>query len=326
MVCESTPAEDSQATPPSWLYTRPNNFGVYLGFQGSFPSFNPDTHLSLGHQCDSPNFSVAAAENASQKRPWWSVFGKSAEEVEANLFAPFSNPSVFRLMNWFYGGSNLKSFAEMDKLVHDVLLSPDFSVEHLRGFRSTREANRLDEHVAEGSDNPFSVKDGWHEANLNLPLPCEWVKQTSETAAAKFVVEGVYHRRIMDIIKLVMKSTAAEQFHITPFKSYWKRAEGAPPERIYSELYTADAFLEEQQKINTLSQQDGDAYENVVVGLMFWSDSTRLAQFGHASLWPVYMYIGNQSKYMRAKPTSFAAHHIAYIPKVLSHTWLPNEN
>jgi hypothetical protein len=38
--------------------------------------------------------------------------------------------------------------------------------------------------------------------------------------------------------------------------------------------------------------------------------------FGHASLWPFYLYIGAQSKYTCAKLSSFAAHHLAYIPKV----------
>ncbi|THU97282.1 hypothetical protein K435DRAFT_857796 [Dendrothele bispora CBS 962.96] len=33
-------------------------------------------------------------------------------------------------------------------------------------------------------------------------------------------------------------------------------------------------------------------------------------------MWPIYLYFGNQSKYDRAKPSSFAAHHLAYIPKL----------
>ena len=49
---------------------------------------------------------------------------------------------------------------------------------------------------------------------------------------------------------------------------------------------------------------------------MLWSDSTHLTSFGNASLWPIYLYLGNQSKYTRGKPTSFARHHMAYIPKV----------
>ena len=54
----------------------------------------------------------------------------------------------------------------------------------------------------------------------------------------------------------------------------------------------------------------------VILALMIWSDSTHLASFGTASLWPIYLYFGNLSKYTRAKPSSFAAHHLAYIPKV----------
>ena len=49
---------------------------------------------------------------------------------------------------------------------------------------------------------------------------------------------------------------------------------------------------------------------------MLWLDSTHLTSFGHASLWLLYLYIGGLSKYTCAKPSSFAAHHLAYIPKV----------
>lgn len=33
-------------------------------------------------------------------------------------------------------------------------------------------------------------------------------------------------------------------------------------------------------------------------------------------MWPTYLYIGNQSKYPRGKPSECSAHHIAYIPSV----------
>ncbi|KAL4247850.1 hypothetical protein ABKN59_007538 [Abortiporus biennis] len=49
---------------------------------------------------------------------------------------------------------------------------------------------------------------------------------------------------------------------------------------------------------------------------MLYSDSTHLAVFGTTSLWPVYLSFGNQSKYERAKTTSNALHHIAYLPKL----------
>ena len=97
---------------------------------------------------------------------------------------------------------------------------------------------------------------------------------------------------------------------------FWKPSPESPPERIYSELYTADAFIAEQEKIKQQPQEPGCELETVVASIMLWSDSTHLTSFGNASLWPIYMFFGNLSKYIRAKPTSFAAHHLAYIPKV----------
>jgi hypothetical protein len=34
--------------------------------------------------------------------PWWSSFSLSLENIQKNYYAPFLNPSTFRLMNWFY--------------------------------------------------------------------------------------------------------------------------------------------------------------------------------------------------------------------------------
>jgi hypothetical protein len=82
----------------------------------------------------------------------------------------------------------------------------------------------------------------------------------------------------------------------------------------------ADFFLEQYEKLHHQSQTNSTGRQRarvpVLIGIMIWSDSTLLANFGTASLWPIYLYFGNQSKYSRAKPSDFAAHHLAYIPKV----------
>src|SRR5262249_16133986 len=108
----------------------------------------------------------------------------------------------------------------------------------------------------------------------------------------------------------------AKSFHLTPFKLFWQSDEDSPPERVLSELYTADAFLEEHEAIRARACEDGCTLETVIAACMLWSDSTHLANFGTASLWAIYMFFGNESKYTRFQPTSFAAHHIAYIPSV----------
>ncbi|KZT63257.1 hypothetical protein DAEQUDRAFT_780622 [Daedalea quercina L-15889] len=59
---------------------------------------------------------------------------------------------------------------------------------------------------------------------------------------------------------------------------------------------------------------DPPEVEVALVPMLLYSDSTHLTSFGSASLWPIYAFFGFVSKYVRAKPTSFSAHHIAYLP------------
>ncbi|EMD41493.1 hypothetical protein CERSUDRAFT_90057 [Gelatoporia subvermispora B] len=49
---------------------------------------------------------------------------------------------------------------------------------------------------------------------------------------------------------------------------------------------------------------------------MLYSDSTHLTNFGTDSCWPLGLFMGNQSKYDRAKPSLNPMHHVAYIPSM----------
>ncbi|KAI0374977.1 hypothetical protein BV20DRAFT_1033013 [Pilatotrama ljubarskyi] len=88
--------------------------------------------------------------------------------------------------------------------------------------------------------------------------------------------------------------------------------------RVYSEIYDSDALLADDEEIQRRPREadDADDIEYAIAPLLLWSDSTHLANFGTASLWPAYAYFGSQSKYTRGKPTAFAAHHVAYIPSL----------
>ncbi|KIJ07066.1 hypothetical protein PAXINDRAFT_90974, partial [Paxillus involutus ATCC 200175] len=161
----------------------------------------------------------------------------------------------------------------------------------------------------------FSSADGWHETSIHITLNCE-SKPMEEAAAPKFAVEGLHYRKFTEVLKAAYREVAANTFHAAPFKLFWQPDEDEPPERIITELYTSDAMLQEHENIKASRQESGCNLETVVAAIMLWSDSTHLANFGNAALWPIYMFIGNQSKYTRSKPTSFAAHHLAYIPKL----------
>ena len=75
-------------------------------------------------------------------------------------------------------------------------------------------------------------------------------------------------------------------------------------------------MIEAHLKLQQSPPEPGCELERVIASLMFWSDSTHLASFGTASLWPVYLFFGNQTKSLRCKPHTASCHHIAYIPKV----------
>jgi hypothetical protein len=227
-------------------------------------------------------------------------------------------------MNWFTTTSITKSMTELDSLVQNVLQAPDFKVEELAGFRAAKENARLDSFkfkqgpgtVSDNEDPVFD--DTWIKGTVYIPLPCDGVCQ-SEDNAPLFPVT-FYYRKILDVIKAALSEPESKAFHTFPFRAYWHPSKGEPPERVYSESYTANAWNNEYDEINKSrhSREDGPNHdlEEFILALMIWSDSTVLAQFGTASLWPIYLYIGNQSKYTRSKPTTMSGHHLAYLPKV----------
>ena len=301
--------------------TPPDSFGMFREYPSGRPSFTPDETYTLSDVSDSPNL---ALDPDSYSRSWFSPWGSSEESVEESVhsgFAPFENISRFRLMSWYYNSSGTKSLAELDSLVNGVILPEDFRQEHFFGFKATKELDLMDKYLKKQPEkllsSPFSAKDGWIEASVFISVPCDGVKHALEADAPKFEVKGLYYRRPLEVIKAAFRELAAEKFHITPFKSYWKPGPDEPEERIYSESFTGDMFLKEYAKIRSkIPKHDR---ELIVAALLTYSDSTHLTNFGTASLWPLYLYIGNQSKYTRAKPTSFSAHHLAYIPKVCSY-------
>ncbi len=75
----------------------------------------------------------------------------------------------------------------------------------------------------------------------------------------------------------------------------------------------SDVFFDMEDSI---IPEPGCTLDTVVAPMMLYSDSTHLANFGTASLWPAYVGLGLMSKYKRAIPSSFGNHHLAYFPVV----------
>ncbi|KAH9925200.1 uncharacterized protein B0H18DRAFT_877464, partial [Fomitopsis serialis] len=214
-----------------------------------------------------------------------------------------------------------------------------FDREDLRRFRVTKELERLDSLDKPG--NVFASTDGWHEVSVKISVPKERTKFASEADAPMFEVPEVYVRKLTELVRSAAEAVDADRFNWLPFRQYWRRRKYEAPGsnsgsdssetsdaghnehqfeniRLFSDLPNSDAMLEEDARIRALPRNaaDGPEVEYVMAPLMVWSDSTHLTNFGGAHLWPIYLYFGWLSKYVRGCPTSFAAHHLAYLPSL----------
>ena len=307
----SSPTAATPKVPLSIYDTKPNAFRIFRRYIHGHPSIYPSAP-TIAEVLNSPNYEHAS--NA-EKRPWWSIFGPSLKSVTEDVLGPFKNASTLLLMHWMHTGMNSKSNPEIDRLVEEVLRAPGFSVEDLVGFNAAQACAKLDKFIDAEADPRrflFNMQDGWVEGAVSLSLPCEKHKHKSESDAPKFEIRGIFYRRPLAVMKAALNDPTVETYHWMPYEEYWQASDSALPERIYSELYNSDAFIQESSRL----QQAAGSEECVIMGIMVWSDGTHLANFGNASLWPIYIYFGNQSKYYRSQTAAFAAHHLAYIPKV----------
>ena len=333
---------DPSPVPMQPVATDPNRFGVFRRYPVA-PQREPDDEASLYELCDH-----TFLQPSRPKPPGSSVrgFGRVvAERVHSQAlkpgapssntvtrttpwYFPFLNPSTFLLLEWQYTGSNLKSSGEIQRLVNDVLLSSHFDPHDLQRFDISRETARL--------DNIDSV-DGWHRVSLSIPVPKAKVKYKSEQDAPRFIINDVYHRRLLDVIKEAAADEDATTYNWIPYELTWNRplddascdANGRPltePIRLYSDVVNSQEALDEYERIREWAKEHCNDPPGVEIGLvpiLIWSDSTQLTNFGNASMWPIYVFFGFVSKYIRARPNSMSAHHLAYVPKVRSNClWL----
>ena len=287
--------------------TECDEFGLFREYR-TFPTTDPEAEQVLDDLYDIPGAPAPPGRSSS----WWNTIGVTFNAAQENIYHPFLNVTVFRLMNWFYNGSNQKSVGELNHLVHNVILQDDFDVNHLKDFSAARELRRLD---VPDEEAVFSAETGWKQSSVKVRLPVDKHK-TSESMAPTFEIPGVWHRDLLDVIQMAFQDSKAQFYHLVPFRLFWKPDPDSEPERVVTDIYNSDAFLEEHEKLQQQPKEEGCDLERVIAAIMVWSDSTHLANFGQASLWPIYVFFGNQSKYQRGKPSKFAAHHLAYIPSV----------
>ena len=281
------------------LKTIANSFGLFRQYL-FHPSHDPDAlvdHSSLSNiTTQTPLPPLRSPKEANHDPPW-----------------PFANMSIWRLLRWMNTGSSSKSEGEVDRLVNDVLGAPDFRAEDLRNFNTHRENRRLD-----AADKATPLEDGFQVTDIPIEVPAG--KPGDPSTPRIYNVPGLRYRKLINVIKAAFQDPLSRHFHFTPFSLMHRSPITNDEKRVYSELYNSDEFINEHKRVQNRSppppDDPGCKLEKVIAALMFWSDSTHLTNFGVAKLWPIYLFFGNLSKYIRSQPSSGACKHLAYIPSV----------
>lgn len=275
------------------LQTPFNSFGLSRLYPRR-PSFEPDGFVPsslLGRTCP-----TAPQETDSSPR----VFAPPY---------PFPNMTVYRLMSWMNSGTSRISETKVAALVKDVILAEDFDREHLQRFSVRQSLRELDK---DENGKRITFPDDWIETSITIDIPTK----SKEDRPRPYTIPGFHYRPLVEVIRAAFTDAQARAFHLLPFKRLWKDPLDDHQERIYDELYTSDAWLEAQDDLQKLPKESGCSLERVIAGLMFFSNATHLANFGTAKAWPLYVYFGNLTKYLRSSPTSGSCHLIGFLPSV----------
>jgi hypothetical protein len=208
------------------------------------------------------------------------VLGRATNSLK-DFFAPFRNASIYPLMpvDLFYGPSTNKSIKELIDLVKNVVLAPNFEVENFIGFDAAKEHRIIN---LDWIKNPLVSLSTINRGKYIYLFRANGNEHIFEGHAPRFPIE-FYSRKPLDLIKAAFCEPEAQNFHMIPFKTYWKLDPNQPEGRIYGENFTGDVYNAEYNNICDLVRQENCHLEPKVV----MSDSAPLAQFGTAELWPI---------------------------------------
>lgn len=294
--------------------TTPDSFGVFRKYS-SLSSHNPEDIDPLS-DIPSTSSNTVLTSQPPASGPIGSDLTTSSTGTDLDPLANSENPTVDLLLSWYSEGS-MDGAGGLDHLVR-CIRNPHFDASQLEDFNAVSALRQFEKnHLGLKPGKTLKPGDGWKCGSVSIRVPCTRHPQLEE-AAPEFVVDGIWYRDATEIIATELADPDTfKNIHIKPFEEWWCPTKTSDPIRVYSETYTSDATLELQRKLEeTLKDISGPQLETFILTTLLYTDGTRLAQFGHASLWPVYMYIGNISKYIQSQPNSFLAHHIAYLPTV----------
>jgi Plavaka transposase len=279
------------------IFTTPRNiFGLFRRYYSAEPpSHDPEERISM------QDLSNIAAQ-ADPLQP------------DSQTFFPYPNRSAFRLGDWFWNGGVQKSRASFHELV-DIICDPVFQTSDIKDVKWDKINKDLADH-----EEWLDEDAGWKKSAVTILVPHEPRRKypsKPDAGPRNFVVGDFYHRSLVSVIQEKLSSpNSSHLFHYEPHELVWQPPSSPDPIRVQGELYNSPAFIDCHRELQDSPGEPGCNLPRVVIALMFWSDVTHLTTFGNNSLWPLYLFFGNESKYRRCKPSCNMCEHVAYFQKV----------
>ncbi|KAF5356693.1 hypothetical protein D9758_013746 [Tetrapyrgos nigripes] len=239
-------------------------FRIYQTLPGRYPNISESDRLG-----DAPTFSVADEANQYLANAHLKLAQEedSGEEEEngTDWFAPFENPSAFRLSNWYTEANGNLSLAHVDHLVANVLKKKDFDVADLDNFHAAKEIGRLDQ-PKNGDTNSIFSSHVWSESSVNIHLPHAGSIGGEENAPT-LEIKGIHRRSFVEVIRTAFIDVGFLKFSLSGFQEFWRPTPDSSPDRLYSEVFTADEYLEtehelfkqQQDHLSSLSDSGSDS-------------------------------------------------------------------
>ena len=151
---------------PEVYEMKPNGFGLYRSYS-VYPQYDPDITQQIDDLCDALGLLVEPGDGTKGYLQGLAPDIVDMDSEKQPFYAPFLNPTVFHIMEWFYNCSIMKSVSQLTSLVDDVLLAPDFNTMDLQDFNTIQELKCMDQ-----SDDmaPFSGENGWFESSVKIHM------------------------------------------------------------------------------------------------------------------------------------------------------------
>ncbi|KAG6904574.1 hypothetical protein DXG01_008979 [Tephrocybe rancida] len=284
--------------------SRRNIFGLYQTyFSATPPSHDPDDISTL---TDLVDYALEPAKTI----PTLSMHKQPA-------YYPYPNLNSFALGNWYWTHGGQKSQEDF-KVLLDIIGSPDFQPEDVQSTPWKAINDTLGCNDCDDEDQRCEWEDedaGWCQTHVILDVPFH--TRMKNTGTHSTVIGDLYHRSVVSILKEKLANAIDVPYiHYEPYELTWSPSSEAEEIRVYGELFTSPALLDAHRELQRSPLEPGCNLPCCIISLMIWSDATHLTDFGTSKLWPAYLYIGNESKYRRCKPSLHLANHIAYFQSV----------